>query len=141
MTDDRKDRIYPAPTIVIGVGRFGLAALERIAEDWESLSTASDDPSLENIRLIYVRPDGDGTEPGWREQESQFVEIARYTGDGDLPSLAVDFMLLRSLGLVRYRNGTYQVAVPHDAGFDTDDSDRAVRIRYFSWHEIGRAHV
>ncbi|MGM0558175.1 MAG: hypothetical protein ACQEVA_17455 [Myxococcota bacterium] len=137
MADDPSDNhIFPAPTIVLGVGRFGLAVLERIADDWESLSSATDDPSLKNLRLLHVRPEDDGTDPGWRKNERQFVEIARYTGDGDLPSLAVDMLLLRSLGLVRYRNGTYQVAVPRDAGYDTDEQDRAARLRFFTWHDL-----
>jgi hypothetical protein len=137
MVDDPSDDdIFPAPTIVLGVGRFGLAVLERIADDWEALSSATDDPSLKNLRLLHVRPEDDGSHPGWRENERQFVEIARYTGDGDLPSLAVDFLLLRSLGLIRYRNGTYQIGVPRDEGYETDEYDRAARLRFFTWHDL-----
>lgn|GEM_PF-1808658 len=134
MFDKRTSLIYPAPTIVIGVGRFGLATLERIAEDWQRLKLSSEDPSVRNLRMMYVRPGEDGSGRTWRDAERHFVDIARYTGDGDLPSLALDFVILRSLGLIRYRDGIYQVAEPRDAGLvEKGDSHRVVRRRFFDW--------
>ena len=47
--------IYPAPTIVVGVGRFGLATMERLAEDWQRLKLSSEDPSIKNLRMLHVR--------------------------------------------------------------------------------------
>jgi hypothetical protein len=128
--------IYPAPTIVLGVGRMGLAVLERLGEDWHRLRLSSADPSLRNLRLLHVRSEDDGSSPAWREAEQRFVDLARYTGDGDLPSLALDLVILRSLGLVRYHNGTYQVALPRDAGFverGAAAQRHAARRRYFEW--------
>lgn len=131
MTDARH---FPAPTMVVGVGRLGLATLEQLAEDWHRLKMSSQDPSIKNLRLLYVRPEDDGASPSWREPERQLVEIARYTGDGDLPSLALDFAILRSLGLIRYRDGVYQVAHPRDAGIvEQTHSRRLARRRYFDW--------
>jgi hypothetical protein len=124
--------VYPAPTIVLGVGRMGLAVLERLAEDWHRLRLSSADPSLKNLRLIYVRSQDDGSDPAWRDAERSYIDLARYTGDGDLPSLALDLVILRSLGLVRYHNGAYQVALPRDAGF-IERGERAARRRFFEW--------
>ena len=130
----RASLIYPAPTIIIGVGRFGLATMERLAEDWQRLELSSDDPAVKNLRMVYVRPQRDADPVEWRKAERQYVDIARYTGDGDLPSLALDMVILRSLGLIRYRNGTYQVAMPHDGGIvEKGDQHRVVRRRYFDW--------
>lgn len=130
----RASLIYPSPTLVIGVGRFGLATLERLAEDWQRLKLSSEDPSVKNLRLIHVRPQEDPSGRGWRDAERHFVDIARYTGDGDLPSLALEFVILRSLGLIRYRDGTYQVAMPQDAGLvEKNLSEGVVRRRYFKW--------
>ena len=134
MTDSRTSLIYPAPTIVIGVGKLGLATLERLAEDWQRLKVASDDPSVRNLRLMHVRPGQDAGGRGWRDAERHFVAIARYTGDGDMPSLALDFVILRSLGLIRYRDGIYQVAEPRDAGLvEKNGAGRVVRRRFFDW--------
>lgn len=130
----RDGLIYPAPTIVLGVGRFGLATLERLAEDWQRLKLSSSDPSIKNLRLIHINARQSTPQDAWRKNERQFVDIARYTGDGDLPSLALDFTILRSLGLIRYREGSYQVAMPRDAGVvEKGLQGRVVRRRYFEW--------
>ena len=68
--------IYPAPNIVIGVGRFGLATLERLAEDWQRLALSTEDPSVRNLRLVHVRA-RDARAPGWRATERQFVSITQ----------------------------------------------------------------
>ncbi|MFP4599422.1 MAG: hypothetical protein ACLFVJ_14280 [Persicimonas sp.] len=136
MTNSPKQE-YPSPTIVVGMGRFGLAVLERLGEDWEGLEQATEDASLKNLRLMHLRADEHVDARDWRDNERQSVEIARYTGDGDLPTLALDFVILRSLGLIRYRNGTYQVAVPRDDGVVEVPTGRAepdfARLRYFDW--------
>ncbi|HSS76758.1 MAG TPA: hypothetical protein VLV54_08425 [Thermoanaerobaculia bacterium] len=132
--------VFPAPTIVIGVGRFGLAVLERLGDDWLGLRLAGADASLQNLRLIAVRPSSEATERRWCEHEKAVVSVARYLGEGDLPSLALDLVILRSLGLVRYRDGSYQVATPCDAGVVEiwrEESGKSVRQllrrRYFEW--------
>ncbi len=136
--------VYPAPTIVVGVGRFGIATLERLGDDWSSLRQAGADTSLQNLRLLAVRPASEALERHWRDHEKGVVSVARYLGEGDLPSLALDLVVLRSLGLVRYRDGVYEVAAPRDAGVvevdvrpgdpaDTGAGRRLLRRRYFDW--------
>jgi len=134
---------YPAPTIVVGLGRLGLALLERLAEDWRWLTTCGDDPSLKNLRLVHLAPEDDGSDPRWRRQETLSVDVARYAGDGDLPTRALTFAVLRSLGLVRYYDGCYQVAVPRDSGLvelsgaATEDGQRhPARRRHFEWWDL-----
>jgi len=121
-------QVYPAPTIVLGVGRFGLATLERLGEDWMGLALSGADETLANLRLIAALPADDREAPGdgenrsprgpgpWRSREIRASRIARELGEGDLPSRALDFVLLRSLGLVRYRDGAYEVGIPRDGG-------------------------
>ncbi|HTG35090.1 MAG TPA: hypothetical protein VLB76_19410 [Thermoanaerobaculia bacterium] len=135
--------VFPAPTIVIGVGRFGLAILERLGDDWLGLRVAGADPSLQNLRLLAVRPGSEADERQWCEHEKGVVSVARYLGEGDLPWLALDLVILRSLGLVRYRDGSYQVATPRDAGVVEiwrEESEPPVRQllrrRYFEWTRL-----
>lgn len=127
--------VFPAPTVVVGVGRFGLAVLERLGEGCLGLRLAGADPSRKNLRLIAVRPGDESSEERWCEHEKGVVAVANYLGDGDLPSLALELALLRSLGLVRYRDGSYQVALPRDAGVVEMQGPpaRIYRRRYFQW--------
>jgi len=142
--------VYPAPSLVVGIGRFGLAVLERLGEDWQQLRLSGADLSLENLRLLWLHPEN-GCEDCWRKQDRELkrLRIARYIQDGDLPSIALDFVLLRTLGLVRYRHGIYQVAVPKDrgpvrvsdlgvevVGEGAEDKERLVRRRYFAWQNL-----
>jgi hypothetical protein len=137
-------RVLPSPTLVIGLGRFGLAVLERLGDDWMGLKTSGADPSLKNLRLLWVHLGPEEDDGLWRQWDSKAAAVAHEVGEGDLPSLALDLAILRSLGLVRFRDGVYQVAVPRDAG--PVDLDRAagpaaaetnalwvVRRRYFEW--------
>lgn len=136
--------IYPAPALVLGVGRFGLAVAEALGEDWYWLDRCGGDPSLRNLRLLHVSPGGAGdADARWRRTERQPREIALHVGDGDLPSLVLDFVVLRTLGLVRFRDGFYQVAVPRDAGVvetaptHQPDEPHVARRRYFAWRSLG----
>jgi len=124
--------------IVVGVGRFGLAVLERLGDDWSGLRLSGADVSIGNLRLLAVR----SGEPanGWRTFERDAVRIADYLGDSDLPSLVLNLAIVRSLGLVRYRDGCYQVALPRDAGVvevevaaGTHTEIQSRRLRYFEW--------
>ncbi|HEX2253791.1 MAG TPA: hypothetical protein VHQ65_11040 [Thermoanaerobaculia bacterium] len=148
--------VYPAPTLVVGVGRFGLALLERLGEDWHDLAQAGADPTLQNLRLLAVRSAPDHGPEDWRRGEERTAAVAAYVDDSDQPSLALDFAILRSLGLVRYRNGNYQVAVPRDAGVVEMDEKggptrapgtgaearrdagrhRLERRRFFAWSDL-----
>jgi len=133
---------YPAPTVVVGLGRFGLAVLERLGEEWRWLAAAGDDPSLKNLRLLHARPTDDGEDPRWREGETLSIDVARWAGDGDLPTRSLSFAVLRALGLVRYYDGRYQVAVPQDAGLvelvggPEDRHHHPARRRFFTWHDL-----
>lgn len=159
-------QVYPAPNIVIGVGRFGLAVLERLGDDWMGLEMSGADASIKNLRLVAIRAvlaaaepvpaaasagavesaPGDGDGGGWRTAEGPGAQVARHLGDGDLPTRALDFAVLRSLGLVRYRDGTYQVGVPRDDGVveveeegtgGTGGGHQVVRRRrFFRWTDL-----
>lgn len=107
--------VYPAPSLVVGLGRFGLAVLERLGEDWQQLRLSGGDRSLENLRLLWLHGEDD-KDISWRTPELKELAVAHFIDDGDLPSLVLDFVLLRTLGLIRYHHGVYQVAVPQDRG-------------------------
>lgn len=134
---DNESQVYPSASIVVGVGRVGLAVLEQLGERWGELRAASGDPTLKNLRLLHVRPDDDGRGGQWRRQERQYIRIAKYSGDDDLPSRALDFVILRSLGIIRFRDGAYQVAIPRDRGV-VEESSRgtSARRRYFEWTHL-----
>lgn len=150
-TADSDRLVFPTPTLVVGVGRVGLAVLERLGEDWHRLARAGVDPSLHNLRLVHVAEDGTAGAEEWRRRERRTAAVAAYSGDSDLPSLALDLGILRSLGLVRYHDGSYQAAVPRDAGVvETDVTEAAAnrvddgerkphlkRRRYFAWLDLG----
>jgi hypothetical protein len=112
---------YPEPTIVVGVGRVGLAVLERLGEDWATLQRLRPHQALRNLRLVHVTaPDSDrqptDLDPCWRAQEAAVRAVVSRMGYGDLANLALDFTLLRALGLVRLVNGMYELARPIDWG-------------------------
>ena len=127
--------LYPEPTIVVGVGRFGLGVVERVGDDWRSLSAAAgDDPSLKNLRLLSVRADADVDDETWSQPDRDLARIATAAGEDDLPTLAVHWAIVRSLGLVRYRHGTYQFALPQDGGVvEKGNRHNTRRRRYFKW--------
>ncbi len=146
------DLVYPAPSLVVGLGRFGLAVLERLGEDWQQLRLSGGDKSLANLRLLWIHPESED-ENCWRQHERRQIKIAHYIGDGDMPSITLDFVLLRTLGLIRYRHGIYQVAIPRDSGAlrasdllpdsgneenkkNGNDDKRLVRRRFFEWHDL-----
>ena len=131
-------RVFPSPFLVIGVGRFGLALLERMGDDWAWLRQSEADPSVKNQRLLWVHA-SDETEEPWRARERTVASVVSEVGEGDLPSLALDFAILRSLGLIRHHDGTYQVAWPKDAGPPMEDpaasegTKELRRRRFFDW--------
>jgi hypothetical protein len=137
---------YPDPCIVVGVGRYGLQVLERLAEDWNWLQASSPGPTIGNLRLLHVGKGKKSTQDSWRRLEAATIQIARFIGDGDRPSLALDFAILRCLGLVRYHDGLYEVAVPQDAGLvqkyeegeeaGEGHDGRLFRRRYFRWLKL-----
>lgn len=139
MTDDSNEiPLYPEPTIVVGLGRFGLSLLERLGSDWRWLSTsAGDDASLKNLRLMSVRPDADVDDKRWLRPEYELARVARAAGEDDLPTLAVHFAILRALGLIRYRHGSFQFGLPKDAGIvETADHQTTRRRRFFEWRTL-----
>jgi hypothetical protein len=122
----QEESAYPAPAIVVGVGKFGLAVLERLGEDWQWLAESvgaptatgpadlAADASVRNLRLLHIRSASD--DGAWRGCEGHIRTLARYVGEDELTALALDMAILRSAGLIRYHEGVYQVAVPRDDG-------------------------
>ncbi|RVU46970.1 hypothetical protein EA187_07495 [Lujinxingia sediminis] len=127
--------LYPNPTLVVGIGRVGLALLEELGQDWSWLSrTAANDTSVKNLRLLSVLPDPDVDDLRWRHPEARHARIALLAGDDDLPTLTLHFAVIRSLGLIRFRDGSYQLAIPRDRGpIETGHSHTTRRKRFFEW--------
>ena len=129
------------------MGRFGLRVLESLGADWLALSDSGVDASIRNLALLHV--DGDG----WSDPTHATVaDAAAVIGASDEASMALDFLLLRAIGCVRYGDGSYDVAIPTDAGVyqvgklrsasARDEPDIATpeshsplwaRVRYFHW--------
>ena len=107
---------FPEPAIVVGIGRFGLATLERLGMSWSAQQDAHVDPSIGNLRLIHACAAGRDEEPVWRGVDRNSSLWADVLGVGNSPQAALDFAILRTLGLVRYRDGVFEVAVPRDGG-------------------------
>ncbi len=136
--DRRQAALYPEPTLVVGVGRFGLAVVERLGDDWRWLSTsAAGDASLRNLRLLSVRSQPDYGDDRWSRTDSELARIALLAGDDDLPTLALHFTILRTLGLIRFRDGVYQFALPKDAGVvEKGKLHDTRRRRFFKWRSL-----
>lgn len=130
--------LYPEPTIVVGIGRFGLAALERLGEDWRWLKTSGKgESSLKNLRLLSLRADPAADSAHWHRPESDLASIALAAGEDDLPTLTLRFAIVRSLGLIRYRDGAYQFALPKDGGVVNIGKELDTRRRrYFHWQTL-----
>ncbi|MEM6797150.1 MAG: hypothetical protein AAF725_24470, partial [Acidobacteriota bacterium] len=118
-------RVFPSPTLVIGLGRLGLGLLERLGEDWQGLSFSGGDESLDNLRLFWVHASRDHEIEPWTERERSTIQIARHVENSDLPSLALNFAILRCLGLIRFRGGQFEVAMLRDAGLVDRERGRA----------------
>ncbi len=138
------------PTIVLGLGRYGLALLEQLGQTWERARDASDDPRLANLRLVHVRGQDDDHD-AWRAQDVDSRRLADEIGEGDEPVRALDFLFLRAMGLIRFFRGMYQVALARDLGVVQEDGDlvseqsaTARRLRTFEWRDLNpdieRAH-
>lgn len=128
---------YPEPAIVIGVGRVGLAVLNRLGEDWRATRDLRHDESLRNLRMLHItsaqfgeeavwrhpldiaalrRPADPDCRAEWQKHEQPLRQIVRCMGEGDLPDGALDFAILRACGFVRFRDGQYEVARPIELG-------------------------
>ncbi len=133
----------PEPTIVLGLGRFGLSVLEQHGETWQRLFDATGDPRLANLRLLHVRGVDDHAMV-WRDREVSTRALADAIGESDVPMRAIDFLFLRTLGLVRFHRGTYEVAIARDHGVSAKDDgrdgserdDKTRRVRSFEWREL-----
>lgn len=125
-TRSAKALTYPEPTLVVGLGRVGLAVLERLGEDWSGLRALNPDPALRNLRLLHVSARTDGPTRdrdalcdfglAWQRNELHVRALVRNMGEGDLPDRALDLAILRACGLLRFCDGQYQVAEPYQAG-------------------------
>ncbi|MEC7986214.1 MAG: hypothetical protein VX278_13700, partial [Myxococcota bacterium] len=115
MTSDTLNNLYPNPTIVVGVGDFGLACLEQLGESWLSHKTGGGDASLRNLRLLHIRS-GCEDPLEWVKAETRFGSLLERLQDTKLPAMALAWAILRSIGLIRYNTGQFEVAMLHDAG-------------------------
>ena len=137
---------YPDPQFVVGVGRFGLAVLEEVAETWGWFDRTGADPTIRNLHLFHVASSAGDGELDWRELEKRHLKLAEHAHHGDVPSRAVDLAILRSLGLVRIHDGTYEVGIPEDhgtgeyesgtAGKEADRHLHTYRRRCFRWVQL-----
>jgi hypothetical protein len=140
-------RVFPEPAVVVGIGRFGLAVLEKLGTSWSWLNDAGVDASIENLRLVHLRSEGPDDAPAWRNVDGMAVVRADLVKDGDTARSALNMAILRTLGFIRFHGGMYQVAVPRDAGAavlspgsraegepsDGDEVAETRRARYFEW--------
>lgn len=116
----KQKHTYIKPTIVVGLGRFGLGCLELLGERWNSRRNV-DDNSLGYLRLLHVDYQEDLDE--WVKREQHIADFVSERSSDDLPENAVNFLILRTLGLIRYNSGMFQVAMPEDAGLITAKKD------------------
>ena len=123
------------PTIVVGLGRFGLALLEQLGASWARARAARPEAALGNLRLVYVEGDDD-TSPSWRANEAEARLLADAIGDGDAPNQALDFLFLRCLGFIRFHRGMYQVACARDFGPTDKEDGTSWRVRTFDWIDL-----
>ena len=160
---------FPEPTLVVGLGRVGLAVLSRLGEDWRATRDLAPDPSLRNLRMLHLtsgavshadssaeaisagggQDDRRDFHERWQDHEVALRKIVRHMGEGDLPDTALDFAILRACGLIRFRDGQFEVAKPFEAGVvelspqrrralfpqenDVPDLTKPVRIRSVRW--------
>jgi type IV secretory pathway VirB2 component (pilin) len=108
------------PTLVVGLGRFGLACLEEIHDAWALDQGLDDDPSRSNLRLVWAHGGQDGKDgvsaSAWRGADDVVATLAHRLGVGELPTRMLDFLLLRTLGVVRLRGRTFELAEPELLG-------------------------
>jgi hypothetical protein len=115
-TNNRK-ATYPQASCVIGVGDFGLSVLEELREEWQALRDSGVDNAVRNLSLLHLDGQERHQPSQWvTERESDASKLADFVGVKDEGRWALDFAILRSIGVVRRMNDVYQVAVPFDLG-------------------------
>ena len=105
---------FPTATLVIGVGQMGQKILELLGERWSWIAQDNpDDPTLHHLRLLHLNPT---RSPAWEHAERHERTLAQSEGDATEPDQVLDFLILRTIGLIRYRHGAWQIASPQDQG-------------------------
>ena len=118
ITMSNTNKLYPSPSIVLGIGKFGLASLEFLGEKWLSRQATGGDASLRNLRLIHADFDESKyLSSDWSHTEKRVSNFLAQVRSDDMPNQALDMLILRTMGLVRFYDGAYQVCAPRDGGF------------------------
>lgn len=113
-THHREQGAFPTATLVLGVGALGREVLRLLGERWSWIAQDNpDDPTLRHLRMLQLDPN-DSKE--WIDAERNERLLAQYEGDSREPEAALNFLILRTLGLVRCVDGAWEVACPEDAG-------------------------
>lgn len=120
---------FPTATFVVGLGDLGGDILHQLAERWTWVATDDpSDPTLGHLSLLHLHSD-DG-DAGWEQDEAFEKRMAAEEGSGEDPELALNFLILRTLGLIRVHDGCWQIACPVDDGsvrlesLDAEDVER-----------------
>ena len=151
-----QNKLYPHPTIVVGVGKFGLSCLEFLGEKWISRKSTGGDTSCRNLRLLHLDYNEKQVDPTvWPKVEKRISDFLSQMRTDDMPELSLDMLILRTMGLIRFRDGHFQACYPKDGGFismveedgsfrfptayekDESDGSKLYRQKYFEWVSLG----
>ena len=151
-----QNKLYPYPTIVVGVGKFGLSCLEFLGEKWISRKSTGGDTSCRNLRLLHLDYDEQKNDPtSWPRVEKRVSDFLSQVRTDDMPVQALNMLILRTMGLIRFSDGHFQACFPKDGGFISmvedeglfrfpdasvtkdDSNSKLYRRKYFRWVSLG----
>lgn len=106
---------FPTATFVIGIGELGRDVLAQLGERWSWVQEDNpNDQTLGHVSLLHIDPEpSDAWEREVRKEQERLTEDE---GRGSAPDDVIDFLFLRTLGLIRFQDGYWEVARPHDTG-------------------------
>lgn len=115
--DETQSGAFPTAIVVVGIGKMGDRILHQLGERWSWIATDNPhDQTLSHLSLIHLDESALAGEPAWERAEAFEAFLAREEGDASGPDRALDLLVLRTLGLVRFVDGEYQIALPVDEG-------------------------
>lgn len=115
-TDEIQGGAFPTATIVVGIGKMGDRILHQLGERWSWIATDNPhDQTLSHLSLMHLDASSLKGE-AWARAEAFEAYLAREEGDASGPDRALDLLVLRTLGLIRFIDGEYQIASPVDEG-------------------------